>query len=381
MTIYEYQERGRFFAQSQEEIKELAVEELMELGARNIKPGFRGIFFEADRAGLYRINYASRLISRVVAPLTSFRCHNTDYLYRKAKGISWEDFFAPHQTFAIFSHVSQSNIKHSQYASLRLKDAIADYFLEKFGQRPSIHRTNPDVWINLHIENNKAVISLDTSGGSPHRRGYRHEGREAPMQEIVAAAIIKLSGWDGSKPLYDPMCGSGTLLMEALMVYGRIPSGLLRKRFGFEFMPDFDAALWRKVKKTALDGIRDVPQDLLVGSDISPEAVGAARKNASRLPQGDKIKLLVMDFREIEDWGERVIITNPPYGIRLGKDQDLVSLYKDLGDFLKKKYKGSRVYIYFGNRKLIPHIGLRPSWKKALKSGGLDGRLVKFEIY
>lgn len=290
-------------------------------------------------------------------------------------------FFAPHQTFAIFSHVSQRHIKHSQYASLRLKDAIADHFLTKFGQRPSIHRTNPNVWINLHIENNKAVISLDTSGGSLHRRGYRDEGREAPMQEIVAAAIIRLSGWDGSRPLYDPMCGSGTLLMEALMVHGRIPSGLLRRRFGFEFMPDFDAALWREVKKTALDGIRDVPQDLILGSDISPGAVAAARKNASRLPQGDKIKLLVMDFREIEDWGERVIITNPPYGIRLGKDQDLVSLYKELGDFLKKKCKGSRAYIYFGNREFIPHIGLRPSWKKALKSGGLDGRLAKFEIY
>ncbi len=381
MTIYEYQKKGRFFAQTQEEIKELAVEELMELGARNIQPRFRGIFFDADRADLYRINYASRLISRVLAPLTNFRCHSTDYLYGKGKGISWEDFFAPHQTFAIFSHVSQSNIKHSQYASLRLKDAIADYFSEKFGQRPSIHRTNPDVWINLYIENNRAVISLDTSGGSLHRRGYRDEGMEAPVQEIVAAAIIRLSGWDGSKPLYDPMCGSGTLLMEALMSFGRIPSGLLRKRFGFELMPDFDAALWREVKKTALDGIRDVPQDLIAGSDISPVAVAAARKNASRLPQGDKIKLLVMDFREIGDRGERVIITNPPYGIRLGKDQDIVSLYRDLGDVLKKKCKGSRAYIYFGKRESIPHIGLRPSWKKALKSGGLDGRLAKFDIY
>lgn len=381
MTIYEYQKKGRFFAQTQEEIKELAVEELMELGARNIQPRFRGIFFDADRADLYRINYASRLISRVLAPLTNFRCHSTDYLYGKGKGISWEDFFAPHQTFAIFSHVSQSNIKHSQYASLRLKDAIADYFSEKFGQRPSIHRTNPDVWINLYIENNRAVISLDTSGGSLHRRGYRDEGMEAPVQEIVAAAIIRLSGWDGSKPLYDPMCGSGTLLMEALMSFGRIPSGLLRKRFGFELMPDFDAALWREVKKTALDGIRDVPQDLIAGSDISPVAVAAARKNASRLPQGDKIKLLVMDFREIGDRGERVIITNPPYGIRLGKDQGIVSLYRDLGDVLKKKCKGSRAYIYFGKRESIPHIGLRPSWKKALKSGGLDGRLAKFDIY
>jgi putative N6-adenine-specific DNA methylase len=379
--MFEYQRTNRFFAQTQEETGELGAEELGELGARNIKPGFRGISFEADKAGLYRINYASCLISRVLAPLTSFRCHNTDYLYTKAKEISWEDFFNPRQTFAVFSTVSHSSIKHSQYASLRLKDAIADYFLEKFGQRPTVRKIEPDVWINLHVENNRAVISLDTSGGSLHRRGYRDETVEAPMQEIVAAAIIRLSGWDGSKPLYDPMCGSGTLLMEALMAYGRVPPGLLRKHFGFEFLPDFDAALWRDVRKAALDAVREVPQDLIAGSDISPGAVATARKNASRLPQGERISLKVMDFREIEGLAERVIITNPPYGIRLGKDQNLVSLYKDLGDFLKKRCRGSQAYIYFGNRELIPHIGLRPSWKKPLKSGGLDGRLAKFELY
>jgi putative N6-adenine-specific DNA methylase len=379
--MFEYQRTNRFFAQVPDGVEDIGLQELEELGAQNIKPGFRGIFFEADKAGLYRINYASRLISRVLAPLTSFRCHNTDYLYRKAKEISWKDFFNPHQTFAIFSNVSHSSIKHSHYASLRLKDAIADAFLEKFGQRPSVQRIEPDVWINLHVENNRAVISFDTSGGSLHRRGYRDETVEAPMQEIVAAAIIRLSAWDGSKPLYDPMCGSGTLLTEALMAYCRLPSGLLRRRFGFEFMPDFDAALWQGVKKTALDAVRDVPQDLIEGSDISPEAVAKARKNATRLPQGERIRLNVMDFREIEGLSERVIITNPPYGIRLGKDQNLVNFYKDLGDFLKKKCRGSRAYIYFGNRELIPYIGLRPSWKKALKSGGLDGRLAKFEMY
>jgi putative N6-adenine-specific DNA methylase len=381
MTMYEYQKWGRFFAQTQEGMEELGAEELRELGGQNIKPGFRGIFFEADKAGLYRINYASRLITRVLAPLASFRCHDTDYLYRKTKEIPWEDFFKPHQTFAVFSTVSHSSIKHSQYAGLRLKDAVADYFLEKFGQRPSVRKIEPDVWINLHVENNRAVISFDTSGGSLHRRGYRDETVEAPMQEVVAAAVIRLSGWDGSKPLYDPMAGSGTLLMEALMAYGRVPSGFLRKRFGFESMPDFDAPLWRDVKNTALAAVRDVAPDLIQGSDISPEAVAKALKNAAMLPQGEKIRLRVMDFRQVEDLGERVIITNPPYGIRLGKDQDLVLFYKDLGDFLKKKCKGSQAYIYFGNRELIPYIGLRPSWKRALKSGGLDGRLAKFEMY
>jgi putative N6-adenine-specific DNA methylase len=381
MTTYEYQERGWFFAQTPEEIKELAAEELAELGARDVKAGFRGLFFEADRTALYRINYTSRLISRVLAPLLRFRCHNPDYLYRKAKGIAWEDFLTPHQTFAVFAQVSHSKIRHSQYAGLRVKDGIADHFLEKFGQRPSIHRTDPDVWINLHIENNQAVISWDTSGGSLHSRGYRNEGMEAPMQEIVAAAILRFSGWDGSQRLRDPMCGSGTLLTEALMSYGRIPSGVLREHFGFEFMPDFDEALWDEVKGSALGGICDVPEELIVGSDISPEAVAAARKNTSRLPQGEKIQFMEMDFREIEEWRDKVIITNPPYGIRLGKGEDLGRLYKDLGDLLKRRCQGSQAYIYFGNREMIRHIGLRPTWKKPLRNGGLDGRLVKFEMY
>jgi putative N6-adenine-specific DNA methylase len=234
---YEYQQTGRFFAQTQEGIEELGAEELAALGAKNIKLGFRGIFFEADHASIYLINYTSRLISRVLAPLASFRCHNADYLYRKAKGIPWGDFFTPHHTFAIFSHVSHSNIKHSQYAGLRVKDAIADHFIEEYKQRPDIDRTSPDVWVNLHIENDRAIISLDTSGGSLHRRGYREETVEAPMQEIVAASVVRLTEWDGSKPLYDPMCGSGTLLIEALMAYCRIPAGFFESASGLSFSP------------------------------------------------------------------------------------------------------------------------------------------------
>jgi putative N6-adenine-specific DNA methylase len=379
--MFEYQRTNRFFAQVPDGMEDIALQELAELGAANARPVYRGISFRADTATLYRVNYVSRHVTRVLAPIVRFQCHSTEYLYKKAKTIEWSAFFTPDQTFAVFATVSHSVIRHSRYAALCLKDAIADYFRERDQQRPSIQRIEPDVWINLHVENNKAVISFDVSGGSLHRRGYRDETVEAPMQEVVAAAIIRLSGWDGSKPLYDPMCGSGTLLMEALMAYGRVPSGLLRKRFGFEFMPDFDAALWQDVKNTALHAVREVPPGLIEGSDVSPEAVAAARKNATRLPQGDKIRLRVTDFREIEDLGERVIITNPPYGIRLGRDQDLMSLYKDLGDFLKKKCRGSQAYIYFGNRELIPYIGLRPSWKKPLKSGGLDGRLVKFEMY
>jgi putative N6-adenine-specific DNA methylase len=201
------------------------------------------------------------------------------------------------------------------------------------------------------------------------------------MQEIVAASVVRLTEWDGSKPLYDPMCGSGTLLIEALMAYCRIPAGFLRKRFGFEFLPDFNAALWKKVKKEAVQGMRDLPPGLISGSDISPQAINAAKTNAQAIPQGKKIELRVLDLQKIDDLSDRIIVCNPPYGIRLGKEENLKFFYKELGNFLKRKCNGSTAFIYFGDRKWIPDIGLKPSWKKALKSGGLDGRLAKFEMY
>jgi putative N6-adenine-specific DNA methylase len=289
--------------------------------------------------------------------------------------------FGLDQTFAVFSTVSHSRINHSRYAALRLKDAIADHFRGSQNRRPSIDKVDPDVWISLHIENDKATISFDTSGGSLHRRGYRRETVEAPMQEMLAAAIVKHTVWDGSRPLYDPMCGSGTLLSEALMAYCQVPSGLLRKRFGFELMPDFDKALWMAVKKDADRRVRPLPRGAISGSDISARAVRAAKQNNQELPFGDRIELKAIDFRRVEDLSGRVIVTNPPYGIRLAKKENLSELYKTLGDFLKQRCKNATAYIYFGNRDLIRHIGLKPAWKKPLASGGLDGRLVKFEIY
>ena len=176
----------------------------------------------------------------MLAPITAFPCHATDYLYRKAKAIAWKDFFGVHHTLAVFANLSNSKLRHSQYAALCLKDAIVDYFREDCGRRPNVGGIDPDVWINLFIENNHAVISIDTSGGSLHRRGYREEGVEAPMQETVAAAVMRWTGWDGAQPLFDPMCGSGTLLSEALMHYCRIPAGRLRQKFGFERLPDYE---------------------------------------------------------------------------------------------------------------------------------------------
>ena len=380
-AAYQYQKDSRYFAMVADGLKEAAAEELAELGAEDVRPEFSGIYFRADKSTLYRINYLTRLLSRCLAPLISYTCHDTDTLYQKAKQIEWEDFFAEGNTFAISGNVSDSAISHSKYAALRLKDAVADYFKEKTGQRPDVSVRNPDILLNLHIRHDKAVISLDTSGGALHRRGYREETVSAPMQETVAASIIRFSEWDGSVPLYDPLCGSGTLLCEALMRYSNIPAGVFRDRFGFEFMPDFDGAVWKQVKKEADGQIRELPKGLIAGSDVSAEAVSAARINLMGLHYGNNVSVERADFRELPALEGHVIVTNPPYGIRMGGDENLEMFYKNFGDFLKQKCKGSAAFVYFGEREYIKKIGLKASWKKPVKAGGLDGRLVKYEMY
>jgi putative N6-adenine-specific DNA methylase len=379
--MFSYQKSGRYFAQITEGLEELGKKEMQKLGARDIKPIYRGVYFSADKAVLYRLNYCSRLLSRILAPLIHFDCHSDKYLYKTASNINWRSIIDLKTTFAVNANVSHSNISHSQYAALRLKDAIVDVFRKKTGKRPNVDTREPDVLFNLHIQNNKATIYLDTSGTSMHRRGYRLESVAAPMQEIVAAAIIGLSGWDGDRPLVDPMCGSGTLLCEAMMHYCRIPAGFLRKKFGFASLPDFDAGIWTAVKEEEDSRIRDLPPGLISGSDKSNEAVGAARKNTRSFAQGANMALSVTSLQNISSLENSVIVSNPPFGIRLDTDEDIKEFMKQLGDFLKQRCKGSDAYLYFGNRELIKSIGLKPTWKKILTSGGLDGRLVKYTIY
>ncbi|MCK5268574.1 MAG: class I SAM-dependent RNA methyltransferase [Spirochaetes bacterium] len=378
--MFEYQKWNKYFAQVSDGMEDLAVQEITELGAIDVSAGFRGVYFNADQEGLYKINYFSRLLTRILAPLLTFNCHSDKYLYKTALGIEWEKLLSPEQTFAVFATVSHSNIKHSQYAALRLKDAIADYFMDILKKRPNVERMNPDVWINLYINNNKAVISLDTSGGSLHRRGYRQESVEAPFQETVAAAVIKMSEWQ-DKPLYDLMCGSGTILCEAAMKYCRIPSGYMREKFGFEQLPDFEPLIWEKIKKDAQKNIRDLPKGLISGSDNSVDALSSVSSNLKALNLNKLVDLSRIDFREIDRIENSVIIFNPPYGIRMKIKSGIEGFYRDIGDFLKQRCQGSTAFIYFGDRKLIASIGLKPSWKKPLKNGGLDGRLVKYELY
>jgi putative N6-adenine-specific DNA methylase len=379
--MHAYQQNRRYFAQVAQGLEEAAAAEVKPLGASQIRPVYRGIYFEAEKPALYRINYQSQLLTRVIAPLEVFACHTTEVLYRRTRSLPWREFLNPEQTLAVFANVANSRIRHSQYAALCVKDAIVDYFREECGRRPSVERIDPDLWVSLFIENDRAVIGIDTSGGSLHRRGYRRVALEAPMQETLAAAVIRISGWDGSRPLYDPMCGSGTLLAEALIRHGRIPAGCLRPRFGFERLPDFDPALWASVKAAGDRRMRPLPPGLVAGSDIAGEAVAAAHANLGRLPHGSGVSVSRMDFRRLEGLPDRVIVCNPPYGIRLRGGGTISDLCRALGDFLKQRCKGSSAFIYFGDREMLKHIGLRPAWKQPLGTGGLDGRLARFDLF
>ena len=281
--MYQYQRDG-FFAQAPGMMEELCEQELIELGATNTKTAYRGAYFKADKPALYRINYTSRLLSRVLAPLVTFHCRTTNALMKTAEKIHWEEIFSLDKTFAISASVAKSQITNSLYASQVLKDGIADYFREKFGKRPNVDTVSPDVRFNLHIEKDTAVISLDASGESLHKRGYRLLAGEAPMQETLAAAIIRLSKWDGDNPLWDCMCGSGTILCEALMHYCRIPAQKLRNKFGFFYLPDFDLKLWEKLKDEQDKKIRPLPKGLIIGSDKSQKVIEVAK-----LLSGEKV--------------------------------------------------------------------------------------------
>ncbi len=379
--MYEYQKDKRFFAQVTGLMENLCEDELKELGAKNTKITYRGVYFETDQSTLYKINYTSRLVTRVLAPLIIFPCYNTDVLRKRSKRINWEDFLSVDKTFSISASTTKSKITNSLFASQCLKDGIADYFREKFGKRPNVNVKNPDVRFNLHIEKDTAIISLDTSGESLHKRGYRLLAGEAPMQETLAAALIKISKWDGSTPLLDCMCGSGTIICEALMHYCNIPAQTLRNNFGFFHMKEFDTKEWEKVKSECDKNIRPLPKGIIFGNDISKENLSVASSNLSRLPYSNSIELTNMPFQKIDEFKNGTIICNPPYGMRLGKSEGVKVLYKEFGDFLKGKCGGTTAYIYTGEPSLRKSIGLKSNKLVSLFNGKLEGILLQIESY
>jgi len=381
--MFQYQQHNQYFAQIAGGFEELAGTELKELGAKSIKPDYRGFHFEATPEVLYRINYKARMIIRVLAPLITFDCHSDKYLHQTAMKIDWSQFMSVQDTFAINAVTSNTpGLTHSQYAGLKVKDAICDVFREKTGERPSVDVKDPDLGIHLYVRNNRATISIDTSGGSLHKRGYRTARVDAPMAETLAAAIIRLSGWKGERPLIDPMSGSGTLLCEAAMRYCYMPAGYLRTGWGFKHLPDYDSKVWMKVKNEADGFMRPLPADLMIASDIDPVAARATRRNLNRLPGcKNQFECSPRDFRKIEKLENTTIVTNPPYGLRLGNRDEAELLLKEFGDFLKQRCTGCTAYVYAGDRKLLKRVGLKPEWKTDLNNGGLEGVLGKYDLY
>lgn len=378
--MYRYQKNNRFIAQVAGGLEGLGQREIEICGARDVRPGYRSMSFCADHASLYRIIFKARIISRVLIPLIRFDCHSDRYLYKTAGKIAWPEIIGPTQSFAVFSNVSHSRIRHSRYAALKLKDAIVDQFRELTGSRPNVDSRAPDVWVHLHVENDKATISLDACGGSLHRRGYRQISVPAPMQETLAAAIITYTGWDGQTPLCDPMCGSGTLLCEALLQGANIPPAFLRSHFGFEHMPDFDPLLWARVREESEAQIQTLPQGLISGSDQDQQAIMTARTNCRRLPGGDRIVLKQARFEDTPGLERGIIVCNPPYGRRLQDKKQVAGLLEGLGRFLRERCSRSTAFVYLGDRELHRHIPLSPAWTKELSNGGLRGCLAKYKI-
>ncbi len=377
---YLYQKDRRHIAQVPLGVEADAAREVSALGGTSVATVPRGVLFQAEPEAVYRIVYTARLLNRVLAPLVTFPCPDADRLYRNARAVNWPKLFHPDRRFSVHAHVLRNPIRNAHFAALRVKDAIVDRFRADTGRRPSVDIREPDLGLHLRIQGQTATISIDVSGGSLHRRGYRIRSVAAPMQETLAAAVVRRSGWDGETPLYDPMCGSGTLLVEACMHYCRIPAGMLRRRFGFEQLPDFDAETWLRFRRVADAGIRTLPDGLVAGSDVSAEAVAAARINAGRFPVLRSLRLKVADFRRLKGLERHTILCNPPYGIRLGRDQDMEGFYRELGDFLRERCGGGTAYLFLGEPGLSPATGLAEAWRQPMEAGGLSACLVRYDI-
>lgn len=377
----QYQREGRFFAQVGGGAEPAAAAELRALGAEDLEEGVRGIHFRAAPPALYAIVYAARLPQRVIAPLTTFRAHNPDYLFRQVRELPWEQFLRPQQTIAVFANVAHSRLRDSRYVVQRVKDGICDRMREATGERPTVDIRAPHLWVSAHVAHDTVTLGVDLSGGSMHRRGYRREQGEAPMQETVAAAVIEMSGWDGRAPLYDPMCGAGTLLAEAWLKASSIPAGFLRERFGLMQLPDFDLVVWKSMKKGYDSRIAPPPAGVVRGSDIDPQMVDMARANLARLPGGAAIEVTCADLRTLQGLDGALVVANPPYGLRLQAGPDIGAFTKDVGDWLKFRSGAAAACLYFGEPELLKRIGLRPAWKRPLRNGGLDGRLARYELF
>ncbi|MBW6490116.1 MAG: RNA methyltransferase [Lentimicrobium sp.] len=355
-------------------------QELSDLGAESIEVLNRAVAFEGDKHLLYSANYQCRTALRILLPIHQFTILTEDDLYTSIKAVKWEDYFSVDNTFAIDSTISNAVFTHSHYVSQRTKDAIADRFREKTGKRPSVDTVNPDFMINIHLNKDLLDLSFDSSGSSLHKRGYHISNAEAPLSEVLAAGMIMLSGWDGQSTFIDPMCGSGTILIEAAMIAMNLPAGQFREEFGFMKWKDFNRAIWEDVLNEGIEQQRDIEIEIL-GSDISGSNLRSAEANLRQARLHKDISIKVSPFQDIiPPDPPGVLITNPPYGERI-MIEDITSLYKDLGNLLKRRFAGYKAWVISSDLQALKMIGLKPMKKHILFNGQLECRFVGFDLY
>ncbi|MFO0926353.1 MAG: THUMP domain-containing protein [Gemmataceae bacterium] len=375
MTLHPY------FATCGRGIEPILADELRRLGAADVAPGRGGVRFAGDRALLYRANLWLRTAVRVLWPILEADVTSPDELYDAIGTIDWAQWMTPEHTLAVDCNVRDSAITHSQYAARRVKDAICDQFIARCGRRPSVDVEAPMLGFNLHVYRNHAVLSLDSSGDSLHKRGYRPIQTKAPLNEALAAALILRTGWPGTTPLVDPMCGSGTLPIEAAWLALHRPPGLTRKRFGFMGWMDYDVAEWAELRDEARRGMLRALPAVVTGSDVRGDAVSFSIDNAKAAGIGHLLRFTKANVRDLtlSENEPGVVICNPPYGERIGEEKDLFPLYRMLGEVFRTRCVGGQAWVFTGNARLAHAIGLEPTESVPLFNGKIPCRLLRFD--
>jgi putative N6-adenine-specific DNA methylase len=362
-------------------LEELLASELRQLGASAVEIGTRNVSFEGDTGFMYKANLCCRTAIKVLKPITAFNVFKEEDLYKKVYDIPWENYMHANGSLAVDATVFSKYFTHSQYIALKTKDAIVDRFRDKEGERPDVDLDHPSLRINVHIDRNICTISLDSSGASLHKRGYKTASTLAPINEVLAAGMIMLSDWNGKSNFLDPMCGSGTILAEAAMIACNIPPNLNRDEFGFETWPDFDVDLFELIEASALKKIRDFNYKIY-GFDNDTMAVKKAKENIRNANLQDFVEISTADFfiSKKETEGPLHLVFNPPYDERLAI-RDIEAFYGKIGTTLKHGYPGSQAWMITSNMEALKCVGLRPSKKIKLYNGKLESRFVKYEMY
>ena len=360
-------------------LEEVLAKELIDLGANDVEILRRGVGFTGDLEMMYRANLCCRTALRILKPLFKFDAKDADEVYEKVKGFDWGSYMDASKTFAVDSVVFSDNFKHSKFLAYRVKDAVVDYFNEKTGKRPSVRVVNPDVQLSIHVAHEHCTLSIDSSGESLHKRGYRTAQTDAPLNEVLAAGMLLLAGWDGKCDLIDPMCGSGTILIEAAMIALNIAPGIYRSEFAFEKWNDFDKEVFDRLYND--ESQEKVFNYKIYGSDIQPKAVRIAEENVKSAGLGKYISLQVSPFQSLSVQSEKaLIVSNPPYGERIGA-RDLNELYAMIGTKLKHDFEGMEAWIITSQNEASEKIGLRPSQKIKLMNGAIECEFRKYELF